>query len=80
MIHKQILVVSIKTRSKNLQDSRPPYGKIKFAPPSGRQAIGTACLSAGASVGARAARRRKTNKFSTVSGTGPRIASRGSAR
>jgi hypothetical protein len=35
MIHKQILVVSIKTRSKTLQDSRPTYGKIKFAPPSG---------------------------------------------
>jgi hypothetical protein len=80
MIHKQILVVSIKTRSKTLQDSRPTYGKIKFAPPHGRQAIGMAGLLAGASVGARAARRQKKNKFSTVSGTGPRIGSRGSAR
>jgi hypothetical protein len=80
MIHKQILVVSIKSRSKTLQDSRPTYGKIKIVPPRGRQAIGTAGLLAGASVGARAARRRKTNKFSTVSSTGPRIASRGSAR
>ena len=61
-------------------DSRPTYGKIKVVPPRGRQAIDTAGLFAGASVGARAARRRKTNKFSTVSGTGPRIASRGSAR
>ena len=61
-------------------DSRPTYGKIKIVPPRGRQAIDTAGLFAGASVGARAARRRKTNKFSTVSGTGPRIASRGSVR
>jgi len=61
-------------------DSRPTYGKIKIVPPRGRQAIDTAGLLAGASVGARAARRRKTNIFSTVSGTGPRIASRGSAR
>jgi len=61
-------------------DSRPTYGKIKVVPPRGRQAIGTAGLLAGTSVGARAARRRKTNKFSTVSGTGPRTASRGSAR
>jgi len=61
-------------------DSRPTYGKIKIVPPRGRQAIDTAGLFAGASVGARAARRRKTNKFSTVSGTGPLIASRGSAR
>jgi hypothetical protein len=42
-------------------DSRPTYGKIKFAPPHRRQAIGMACLLAGASVGARAARRRKRN-------------------
>ena len=61
-------------------DSRPTYGKIKIVPPRGRQAIDTAGLFAGASVGARAARRRKTKKFSTICGTGPRIASRGSAR
>jgi len=61
-------------------DSRPTYGKIKIVPPHGRQAIGMAGLLAGASVGARAARRQKTNKFSTVSGTCPRIASRRSAR
>ncbi len=40
-------------------DSRPTYGKIKFAPPHRRQAIGMACLLAGASVGARAARSQK---------------------
>jgi hypothetical protein len=62
-----------------ISDSRPTYGKIKIVPPRRRQAIGTAGLLAGASVGARAARRRKTNKFSTVSSTGPRIASGGSA-
>jgi len=61
-------------------DSRPTYGKIKIVPPHGRQAIGMAGLLAGASVGARAARRQKTNKFSTVSGTCPRIASRRSGR
>jgi hypothetical protein len=50
-------------------DSRPTYGKIKFAPPSGRQAIGMACLPAGASVGARAARNRKRNNTNIVFGT-----------
>jgi hypothetical protein len=71
MIHKQTLVMSIKTRSKTLQDSRPTYGKIKFAPPSDRQAIGMACLPAGASVGARAARSRKRNDTNIVFGTRP---------
>ena len=71
MIHEQTLVMSIKTRSKTLQDSRPTYGKIKFAPPSGRQAIGMACLPAGAAVGARAARSRKRNDINIVFGTRP---------
>jgi hypothetical protein len=52
-------------------DSRPTYGKIKFAPPSGRQAIGMAGLPAGASVGARAARSRKRNDTNIVFGTRP---------
>ena len=80
MIQSRTLMISIKTESITQQDSRPTYGKIKIVPPRGRQAIGTAGLLAGASVGARAARRQKTNKFSTVSGTCPRIASRRSGR
>jgi hypothetical protein len=71
MIHKQILVVSIKTRSKTLQDSRPTYGKIKFTPPHRRQAIVMACLLAGASVGARAARSQKRNDGNIDFGTRP---------
>ena len=80
MIRSQTLMISFKIGRIAYQERRPAYGKIKIVPPRGRQAIGTAGLLAGASVGARAARRRKTNKFSTVSSTGPRIASRGSAR
>jgi len=79
MIRSQTLMISFGDGRIAHQDSRPTYGKIKIVPPRGRQAIDTAGLFAGASVGARAARRRKTNKFSTVSGTGPRIASRVSA-
>ncbi len=50
-------------------DSRPTYGKIKFAPPLRRQVIGMACLPAGASVGARAARNRKRNDGNIDFGT-----------
>jgi hypothetical protein len=49
-------MISSKTDSGARQKSRPTYGKIKVAPPHRRQAIGVACLPAGASVGARAAR------------------------
>ncbi len=80
MIRSQTLMISFGVGRIAHQDSRPTYGKIKIVPPRGRQAIGTAGLLAGASVGARAARRRKTNRFSTVSGTRQQIASRGSAR
>jgi hypothetical protein len=52
-----------------LDDSRPTYGKIKFTPPHRRQAIGTACLPAGASVGARAARGQKPNDSNIDFGT-----------
>ena len=69
MIQSRTLMISIKTESITQQDSRPTYGKIKFAPPSGRQAIGMACLPAGASVGARAARNRKRNDTNIVFGT-----------
>lgn len=41
--------------------SRPVYGKIKALPPHWSQATGVACLPAGASVGARAARRQELN-------------------
>ena len=50
-------------------DSRPTYGKIKEVPPLVRQAIGMACLLAGASVGARAARSRKNNDSNMDFGT-----------
>ena len=50
-------------------DSRPTYGKIKVVPPHGRQAIGMACLLAGASVGARAARSQKRNDSNIDFGT-----------
>ena len=49
--------------------SRPTYSKIKIVPPRGRQAIDTACLLAGTSVGARAARRRKSNDSNVDFGT-----------
>jgi hypothetical protein len=69
MIPKQARMIPMKTGRTIHQDSRPTYGKIKFAPPSGRQAIGMACLPAGASVGARAARNRKRNDTNIVFGT-----------
>lgn len=50
-------------------DSRPTYGKIKEVPPFARQAIGMACLPAGASVGARAARSQKNNDSNMDFGT-----------
>ena len=64
MIGSQTRVISFKTGRKTHQDSRPTYGKIKVMPPFGRQAVATACLPAGASVGARAAQeqnRKDTN-------------------
>ena len=75
MIQSQALMISLETKSRAHENSRPTYGKIKIVPPRGRQAIGAAGLLAGASVGARAARKRKTNRFSTVSGTRQQIAS-----
>ena len=50
-------------------DSRPTYGKIKEVPPLVRQAIGMACLPAGASVGARAARSQKRRDNNIVFST-----------
>ena len=50
-------------------DSRPTYGKIKGVPPFGRQAIAMACLPAGASVGARAARSERRNGTNMDFGT-----------
>ena len=49
--------------------SRPTYGKIKGVPPFGRQAIAMACLPAGASVGARAARSERRNGTNMDFGT-----------
>jgi hypothetical protein len=71
MIQSQALMISIKTRSKTRQNNRPTYGKIKFVPPHRRQAIGMACLLAGASVGARAARSQKRNDSNIDFGTRP---------
>ena len=62
-------MISIQIDRTTCQNSRPTYGKIKVTPLSGRQAIGMACLSAGASVGARAARNRKRNDTNMVFGT-----------
>lgn len=69
MIRSQTLMISINTESIVHQDSRPTYGKIKVVPPCGRQAIATACLPAGASVGARAARSQKPNDSNIDFGT-----------
>ena len=69
MIRSQTLVLSFGVGRIAHQDSRPTYGKIKFAPPSGRQAIGMACLPAGASVGARAARSERRNGTNMDFGT-----------
>lgn len=44
-------------------------GKIKEMPPRVGQATDVACLPAGASVGARAARRQRANNYKAVSGT-----------
>lgn len=51
-------------------EQRPIYGKIKEMPPLRRQSIAMACLPAGASVGARAARKRNTSKINARFGTG----------
>ena len=69
MIRSQTLVISFRVGRIAHQDSRPTYGKIKEAPPSARQAIGMACLLAGASVGARAARSQKRNDSNIDFGT-----------
>jgi len=69
MIRSQTLVILFRVGRIAHQDSRPTYGKIKLAPPHRRQAIGMACLPAGASVGARAARSQKRNESSIDFGT-----------
>lgn len=69
MIGSQTRVISFKTGRKTHQDRRPTYGKIKVVPPHCRQAIGLACLPAGASVGARAARSQKCNDSNMDLGT-----------
>ena len=69
MIRSQTLLISFKIGRIADQNSRPTYGKIKFTPPHRRQAIGMACLLAGASVGARAARSQNRNDSSIDFGT-----------
>ena len=69
MIRKQVRIGSITTGSRTHESRRLTYGKIKVTPLSGRQAIGMACLSAGASVGARAARGQKRNDSNIDFGT-----------
>src|SRR5215467_358951 len=51
--------------------TRPHDGKIKEAPPHDGQAIDMAWPRAGASVGSRAARKRKMRFFRSHSGTPP---------
>ena len=62
-------MISIQIDRTTSQNSRPTYGKIKVVPPHRRQAIGMACLSAGASVGSRAARGQKRNDRNMDFGT-----------
>jgi hypothetical protein len=69
MIRSQTLMISFKIAKIADRDSRPTYGKIKEMPPCGRQAIATACLPAGASVGARAAQKQKRNDTNMDFGT-----------
>jgi hypothetical protein len=69
MIRSRTLVISFRVGRIAHQDSRPTYGKIKVVPPHRRQALGMACLSAGASVGARAARSQKRNDSNVDFGT-----------
>ena len=69
MIRSQTLVISFRFGRIAHQDSRPTYGKIKGVPPFGRQAIAMACLPAGASVGARAARSERRNGTNMDFGT-----------
>ena len=69
MIRSQTLLISFKIGRIADQNSRPTYGKIKGVPPFGRQAIAMACLPAGASVGARAARSEKRNDSNMDFGT-----------
>jgi hypothetical protein len=68
-IRSQARIISIKIGRIVHQNRRPAYGKIKVAPPHRRQAIGMACLPAGASVGARAARSQKPNDSNIDFGT-----------
>jgi hypothetical protein len=69
MIRSHTRVISFTTGRKTHQDRRPAYGKIKVVPPSGQQAIATACLPAGASVGARAAQEQKRKDTNMDFGT-----------
>ena len=69
MIPRLVLILSFESGRKTHQKSRPTYGKIKDVPPCGRQAVATACLPAGASVGARAAREQKCNDSNINFGT-----------
>jgi hypothetical protein len=69
MIRSQTLMISFKIGRIVHQNRRPAYGKIKVVPPHRRQAIGMACLLAGASVGARAARGQKRNDSNINFGT-----------
>lgn len=69
MIRKRASLLLIKTESFTRRIDRPDYGKIKEAPPFARQAIAMACLLAGASVGARAARRQNANGINAHFGT-----------
>jgi hypothetical protein len=71
MMRSQTLVILFRVGRIAHQDSRPTYGKIKFTPPHRRQAIVMACLLAGASVGARAARSQKRNDGNIDFGTRP---------
>ena len=69
MIPSQTFMISFRVGRLAHEDSRPTYGKIKVAPPHRRQAIGMACLLAGASVGARAARSQKRSDSNIDFGT-----------
>lgn len=69
MIRNQTLMISSKIESRTHENRRPTYGKIKVVPPCGRQAIATACLPAGASVDAHAARSQNCNNSNIDFGT-----------
>ena len=69
MIRSQTLLISFKIGRIADQNSRPTYGTIIGVPPFGRQASAMACLPAGASVGARAARSERRNGTNMDFGT-----------